>query len=101
LDSLVDSYYSVLEKIGEKLEGLEEDLLNYPEHEMLQEIHNMKRELIFLRRSVWPLREITGRLEKANHTSLMKKQRSFSGISMIIQLRLLIPLKPAGTLFQA
>lgn len=64
LDSLVDSYYSVLEKIGEKLEEIEEDLLSYPEHEMLQEIHNMKRELIFLRRSVWPLREITGRLEK-------------------------------------
>jgi len=64
LDALVDSYYGVLEKIGERVEQLENDLLESPDPETLQVIHHMKRELVFLRRSVWPLREIVGSLEK-------------------------------------
>lgn len=64
LDSLVDSYYGVLELIGEKVENLENDLMESPAPDSLQIIHHLKRELVFLRRSVWPLREMTGRLEK-------------------------------------
>ena len=64
LDSMVDSYYSVLEGINEKVESIEEILLGSPEHNTLHEIHNIKRDLVTLRRSIWPLREIIGRLEK-------------------------------------
>ena len=65
LDALVDSYYDVLEKISDRVENLEGDLLNSPEPETMQVIHHMKRELVFLRRSVWPLRETISRLEKS------------------------------------
>jgi magnesium transporter len=73
LDSIVDSYYSVLEKIGEKVESLEEDLMDSTEPDTLQVIHHMKRELVFLRRSVWPLREIIGSLGKGESSQISEK----------------------------
>jgi len=64
LDAIVDNYFMVLEKIGEKIEDIEDDLVNNPTPEVLQTIHKLKRELIFLRKSVWPLREVISRLER-------------------------------------
>jgi len=64
IDTIVDHYYVVLEKLGEWIEGLEEELVTNPTHETLQTIHTLKRELIFLRRSVWPLREAVISLER-------------------------------------
>ena len=64
LDALVDGYFIVLEKMGERIEGREDDLVNNPSMEMLQEIHNLKREMIFLRKSVWPLREVVSGIER-------------------------------------
>ncbi len=77
LDALVDSYYGVLEKIGEKVERLEEDLMGSPDPDTLQVIHHMKRELVFLRRSVWPLREIIGSLEKDELNLISEKTTIF------------------------
>ncbi|UCD20466.1 MAG: magnesium/cobalt transporter CorA [candidate division WOR-3 bacterium] len=58
LDSIVDSYFLILDKIGDKIEAVEEDLMARPDAKVLQTIHFLKREMIFLRRSVWPLREV-------------------------------------------
>jgi magnesium transporter len=62
LDAVVDNYFVVLEQVGEKIEFLEEELVTNPMPETLQIIHNLKRDLIFLRKSVWPLREAVGGL---------------------------------------
>jgi magnesium transporter len=64
IDAIVDNYFSVLEKIGESIEDIEDDLINNSTPEILHTIHTLKRELIFLRKSVWPLREVIGRLER-------------------------------------
>ncbi|MGB7063238.1 MAG: magnesium/cobalt transporter CorA [Candidatus Zixiibacteriota bacterium] len=64
LDAVVDNYFTVLEKLGEQIEGMEEELVTNPTPETLQRIHNLKREMIFLRKSVWPLREVVSRLER-------------------------------------
>jgi magnesium transporter len=64
IDSVVDNYFIVLEKLGEEIEFLEEELVTNPTTETLQVIHNLKRELVFLRRSVWPLRESISGLER-------------------------------------
>jgi magnesium transporter len=64
LDSIVDNYFAVLEKLGEAVEFLEEKLVTDPTRDTLHAIHNLKREMIFLRRSVWPLREVLGSLER-------------------------------------
>jgi magnesium transporter len=64
VDTIVDHYFIVLEKLGEKIENMEEDLVTNPTPETLQAIHTLKRELIFLRKSVWPLREAVNSLER-------------------------------------
>ncbi len=64
LDSIVDDYFIVMEKLGEKIEFLEEELVKRPIPETLQTIHHLKREMIFFRKSVWPLREVIGSLER-------------------------------------
>jgi magnesium transporter len=72
LDSIVDSYFSILEKLGEKIEGSEETLVHDPSDEILHQIHALKRELIGLRRSVWPLRELVGGIERSE-SALIKE----------------------------
>jgi magnesium transporter len=64
IDAIVDHYFTVLEKLGERVEALEEELMTNPSPETLQTIHHTRRELIFLRKSVWPLRELIGGLER-------------------------------------
>ena len=64
MDAIVDNYFTVLEKLGEKIESMEEELVTNPTPETLQTMHNLKREMIFLRKSVWPLREVVSRLER-------------------------------------
>ena len=64
LDSIVDNYFIILEKLGEKIEFLEEKLVSQPTPETLQIIHHLKREMIFLRKAVWPLREVVSGLER-------------------------------------
>ncbi|MDO9515602.1 MAG: magnesium/cobalt transporter CorA [Syntrophales bacterium] len=64
IDSVVDHYFILLEKCGEQIELLEEELALNPQPETLQAIHNLKQEIIFLRKSVWPLREVISGLER-------------------------------------
>lgn len=64
LDTLVDQYFVVLEKIGDNLESLEVKLLSNPQQGDLRELHHAKRELIYLRKFIWPLREVVGQLSK-------------------------------------
>ena len=72
LDAIVDNYYIILEKIGEKVEVMEEELVSNPVPETLQAIHNMKREMIFLRKSVWPLREVISGLQRGESKLIHK-----------------------------
>jgi len=73
LDAIVDNYFVVLEYMGEEIESLEEDILGDPGPEILHAIHRLKRELIVLRKSVWPLREIIAALEKEESRLVNKK----------------------------
>jgi len=62
LDTIVDNYFLILESVGEKVELLEEELMAHPTTTTLQEIQRLKNEMIFLRRAVWPLREVVSGL---------------------------------------
>jgi len=64
MDAVVDGYFLVLENLGEKIESMEDVLINDPAPENLEIIHELKRKLINLRKSVWPLREVIGGLER-------------------------------------
>lgn len=58
LDCVVDSYFHILEKLGDRLDFLETELINRPSQEVLQQVHILKGQLRFLRKAVWPLREL-------------------------------------------
>jgi magnesium transporter len=75
VDAIVDNYFIVLEETGERLEALEEELLSDPRPETSARIHGIKRDLIYLRKSVWPLREIIGSLERGE-SGIMKSSTS-------------------------
>lgn len=64
IDAVVDHYFVILEKIGAAIEALEEDLLAEPTIETMQSIHDLKRELIYLRKQVWPIREVINTVAK-------------------------------------
>jgi magnesium transporter len=57
IDTIVDSYFRILEQIGDRIEELEERVLDEPTPQVLHRIHHLRRETLILRRAVWPLRE--------------------------------------------
>lgn len=77
IDAIVDSYFFILEKLGERIEFTEDELVSDPRPATLQEIHNLKREMIFLRKSVWPLREVISGLERAESSLIQKSTGIF------------------------
>ena len=64
LDAVVDNYFLVLEKLGERIDDLEQRLVTQPTRQTPALLHHLKRELIFLRKSIWPLRELIGGLDR-------------------------------------
>jgi len=65
MDAIVDNYFAVLERFGERIESMEEELVSNPTEKTLQQIHTIKREMLFLRKSVWPLREVISVLQRS------------------------------------
>jgi magnesium transporter len=62
LDLIVDRYFTVLEQISDRTEQLEDELLEKPNAAQLQTLHQIKRETLTIRRSIWPLREVVNTL---------------------------------------
>jgi len=77
IDSIVDNYFVVLERIGENIEEIEEMLVIEPRSETLQTIQRMRREIIFIRKSIWPLREVIGDLEKGISKLIQKSTQLY------------------------
>lgn len=64
IDTIVDNYFVIVEKLGEKIEDAEEELVTNPTSQTLQAIHDLKKEMMFLRKSIWPLREVVNSLAR-------------------------------------
>ncbi|MFQ6052090.1 MAG: magnesium/cobalt transporter CorA [Candidatus Hydrothermarchaeota archaeon] len=77
IDTIVDSYFIILEKLGEKIESMEEELVANPTPETLRAIDHSKREMISLRKSVWPLREIVSLLERGESILIHESTRIY------------------------
>ena len=77
IDAIVDSYFIILEKLGERIEFLEEALVTQPTTKTLREIHSLKREMIFLRKAVWPLREVISSLERGESSLIQESTRVY------------------------
>jgi magnesium transporter len=77
IDAIVDHYFVVLEKLGDRVDALGEVLVTHPDAHSLGEIHLLKRELLFLRRSTWPLREVISALQRGDSTLFQEKTRVY------------------------
>lgn len=58
IDAVVDSYFSIVEKIGDSVEEIEEEIMNKENRDSLKKLYELKRELIYLRKQVWPMRDL-------------------------------------------
>jgi magnesium transporter len=72
IDSIVDNYFTILEKLGEEIEELEKELVGDPKPQVLQSVNRLKGELLFLRKLIWPLREVISGLQRGE-SSLIKE----------------------------
>jgi magnesium transporter len=77
IDTIVDNYFVVLEKLGERIEELEEQLIAAPTTAVLNAIHKLKRDMIFMRKSIWPLREVVAALERGDSALINEPTRIY------------------------
>ncbi len=70
LDAMIDNYFPVLEDYGDRIEDLEDQLVSRPQHDHLQEIYAVRRELLSLRRAIWPLRNVIDLLIRGQHSMI-------------------------------
>src|SRR5262245_61059017 len=77
IDALVDSYFPLLELYGDRLEDIEERLLAAPDPKVLNQLHDLKKELLQLRRSAWPQRELVNALTRSETTLIGAETRIF------------------------
>jgi len=66
MDAIVDHYFVIMEKLGDRFEELEDAVVTNPEPGILPTIYNLKRDMLFLRKSVWPLREAISSLQRTD-----------------------------------
>jgi len=78
MDAIVDNYFSFLELLGEKIELLEDDLFEEkPNDDIVYDIQNLKREILKIRRAVFPLREVVSRIDKSEHKLIHEKTQHY------------------------
>jgi len=62
IDAVVDHYFVTLERLSDTIEELSEAILESPDSGSLERVHDLKRSLVFMRKSIWPLREVAAKL---------------------------------------
>lgn len=65
MDSVIDGYFLALEKLGDYMDALDEEILTAPGKTHMRELHRLKRELVYLRKAIWPLREVIATMQRA------------------------------------
>jgi magnesium transporter len=77
LDAIVDEGFPILEHFGDRLEELEDRVLQRPSPDTIQEIHRVKRELLLLRRAMWPMREVLQKMQRDPHECFSEMTRTY------------------------
>lgn len=77
IDTVVDNYFSILEYFGDEIEDLEEGLVIQPRPETLKTIQKYKRDMITLRKAVWPLREMINGLQRIESDLIKETTRIY------------------------
>lgn len=79
IDVVVDNYFLIIEKIAEKVDQIEYQLLLNPTPSSLQHVNFLKREVMMMRKSIWPLREVISRMQRSDYPQIS------SGIALYLR----------------
>jgi magnesium transporter len=77
IDAVIDNYFLILENFEEEIEDLEDDLIIHPTPDTLKAIQRYKRDMIILRKSIWPLRELINGLQNAETEIITENTRIY------------------------
>jgi magnesium transporter len=77
IDALIDEFFPILERYGEKIESLEAELLTNPSRGTIQEVHRVKRELLLLRRTAWPERDVISAMQREESDVIHRETQVF------------------------
>jgi magnesium transporter len=77
LDVVVDHCFPVLEDLGERIERIEERIDESPSRELVTELHGLRRDLLLIRRTAWPQREMVNRLLRTEDGLVQEETRVF------------------------
>jgi magnesium transporter len=77
IDVIVDQYFLLVDRLAQRIEALEDTVLTNPTRESRSEVYTLKRAMLTVRRSVWPLREVLGALERGDSTLVTAASRIF------------------------
>lgn len=77
MDAVVDHYFLAVERIGDRIEEIDERILAEPKAEDIREIHRLKSDILSLRKAVWPLREEIGAIEKREFAMICPENKVF------------------------
>ena len=77
MDAVVDWYFSAVEKIGDRIGDIEDEIMNDPRRESLIRLYNLKREIIYLRKQLWPVRDLISNLLRSDSKFLTASTQLF------------------------
>lgn len=77
IDALVDHYFIVFESFGDKIEDLENEILQDPDEQISIQIQELKKEIYKIRKSVFPMREVISRYERSDHKLMKDETRHY------------------------
>jgi magnesium transporter len=77
IDAVVDGYYPVIEELGYLLDDLEDAIVDHPDREQVGPLHRVKRDLVTMRRSIWPMREAIGSLARDANPYIQPETRLY------------------------
>lgn len=65
MDAVIDCYFHAIEKIGDTIEKIEDDIIESSNNETLIHLYELKREMIYLRKQVWPMRDMISNMVRS------------------------------------
>ncbi|MBK9283957.1 MAG: magnesium/cobalt transporter CorA [Sphingobacteriaceae bacterium] len=77
MDAVVDWYFIVIERVGDDLELIEEEIISDPQKHSIQELYELKRQIIHIRRQVWPLRDMLNNLNRSENELITENTHLF------------------------
>ncbi|PIQ76185.1 magnesium and cobalt transport protein CorA [Candidatus Peregrinibacteria bacterium CG10_big_fil_rev_8_21_14_0_10_49_24] len=76
-DAVVDSYFAILNTMGDRIEDLEEDTMSEPSNEVMTRIYQLRQQVLFARKTIQPMRDVVGSLNRSESVLIQKKTRPF------------------------